>query len=127
MPGTTGIEDLQEPGAVELLHSPDPARLAYTGPDGYPRVIPVGFLWNGTAIVVCTRQEGRRAGETLTRCADDRQNRPAGISLRSDGAIHPESELTRRASDCGPTTDTGFWHELETCPAGGTLGRDSRT
>ena len=54
MPDTNTIEDLQEPGALELLHSPDPARLAYTGPDGYPRVIPVGFLWNGTAVVVCT-------------------------------------------------------------------------
>jgi hypothetical protein len=54
MPATTAVEDLHQPGAVELLHSPDPARLAYTGPDGYPRVIPVGFLWNGTAIVVCT-------------------------------------------------------------------------
>ncbi len=54
MPGTTCIEDLREPGALELLHSPDPARLAYTGPDGYPRVIPIGFLWNGTGVVVCT-------------------------------------------------------------------------
>ena len=54
MPGTTASQDLQEPGALELLHSPDPARLAYTGPDGYPRVIPIGFLWNGTAVVVCT-------------------------------------------------------------------------
>jgi len=36
------------------VHSPDPARLAYTGPDGFPRVIPIGFLWNGTAVVVCT-------------------------------------------------------------------------
>src|SRR5262249_3181832 len=31
-----------------------PARLAYNGRDGYPRVIPIGFLWNGTDIVVCT-------------------------------------------------------------------------
>jgi hypothetical protein len=54
MPVTTGVEDLQQPGALELLRSPDPARLAYTGPDGYPRVIPIGFLWNGTAVVVCT-------------------------------------------------------------------------
>ena len=54
MPDTTGVEDLQQPGALELLRSPDPARLAYTGPDGYPRVIPIGFLWNGTAVVVCT-------------------------------------------------------------------------
>lgn len=54
MPGTTAIADLQEPGALELLHSPDPARLAYTGPDGYPRVIPIGFLWNGSSVVICT-------------------------------------------------------------------------
>ena len=54
MPDTTAVEDLQQPGALELLRSPDPARLTYTGPDGYPRVIPVGFLWNGTAVVVCT-------------------------------------------------------------------------
>jgi len=33
---------------------PTPARLAYTGPDGHPRVIPIGFLLNGTAVVVCT-------------------------------------------------------------------------
>ena len=54
MPDTPDVADLQQPGAVELLHTPDPARLAYTGPDGYPRVVPVGFLWNGTAVVVCT-------------------------------------------------------------------------
>ena len=54
MPDTPAVEELQQPGALDLLHSPDPARLAYTGPDGYPRVIPIGFLWNGTAVVVCT-------------------------------------------------------------------------
>jgi hypothetical protein len=54
MPDITTVEDLQQPGALELLESSDPARLAYTGPDGSPRVIPVGFLWNGTAVVVCT-------------------------------------------------------------------------
>jgi pyridoxamine 5'-phosphate oxidase-like protein len=54
MPGLSAIVDLQEPGALELLQTPDPARLAYTGKDGYPRVIPIGFLWNGTAVIVCT-------------------------------------------------------------------------
>jgi hypothetical protein len=47
-------EDLRHPDAEQLLHSPDPARLAYNGRDGFPRVIPIGFLWNGTDIVVCT-------------------------------------------------------------------------
>jgi hypothetical protein len=36
------------------LQTSDPARLAYTGADGHPRVIPVGFLWNGSAVVICT-------------------------------------------------------------------------
>jgi hypothetical protein len=30
------------------------ARLAYVARDGTPRVIPIGFLWNGTAIVMST-------------------------------------------------------------------------
>jgi len=48
------IEDLRTGGAQELLQSPDPARLAYNGRDGYPRVIPAGFFWNGEHIVICT-------------------------------------------------------------------------
>jgi hypothetical protein len=48
------VADLRHPDAEHLLRSPDPARLAYDGRDGFPRVIPIGFLWTGTAIVVCT-------------------------------------------------------------------------
>ena len=48
------LEDLHHPDAEALLQSPDPARLAYGGPDGFPRVIPIGFWWDGTDIVVCT-------------------------------------------------------------------------
>ena len=46
--------ELQHPGAQELLRTGTLARLAYNGPDGFPRVIPIGFLWNGERIVVCT-------------------------------------------------------------------------
>jgi hypothetical protein len=49
-----GLEDLHHPDAEALLRSPDPARLAYAGPDGFPRVVPIGFWWTGTDIVVCT-------------------------------------------------------------------------
>jgi uncharacterized protein YndB with AHSA1/START domain len=48
------IADLGEPGAVELLEQQALARLAYTGRDGFPRVIPTGFLWRDGRIVVCT-------------------------------------------------------------------------
>jgi hypothetical protein len=46
--------ELNHPDAQELLTSANLARLAYTGKDGFPRVIPVGFYWNGEAIVVAT-------------------------------------------------------------------------
>src|SRR5690348_3754917 len=48
------IQVLNDPLAQELLNSAIPARLAYTGRDGFPRVIPIGFYWNGTQFFVCT-------------------------------------------------------------------------
>jgi hypothetical protein len=36
---------LAKPISAELLTSPSLARLAYAGLDGFPRVVPVGFLW----------------------------------------------------------------------------------
>jgi len=48
------MEILNKPLSQELLRSDIPVRLAYTARDGAPRVIPIGFLWNGTEFVVCT-------------------------------------------------------------------------
>jgi hypothetical protein len=45
---------MRDPVAEALLTSPTPARLAYIAPDGDPRVVPIGFLWNGDAFVVAT-------------------------------------------------------------------------
>jgi nitroimidazol reductase NimA-like FMN-containing flavoprotein (pyridoxamine 5'-phosphate oxidase superfamily) len=47
-------ETLNDPLAQELLHSPIPARLAYTGLDGFPRVIPIGYHWNGSQFIMAT-------------------------------------------------------------------------
>jgi nitroimidazol reductase NimA-like FMN-containing flavoprotein (pyridoxamine 5'-phosphate oxidase superfamily) len=38
----------------EILRTATLARLAYDGVDGTPRVIPIGFLWTGHAVVVAT-------------------------------------------------------------------------
>jgi len=38
----------------EMLRTATIARLAYDGIDGTPRVIPIGFLWTGEAVVVAT-------------------------------------------------------------------------
>jgi len=46
--------EIGHPGAEELLRHASLVRLAYSGRDGSPRVVPVGFHWNGRDIVVCT-------------------------------------------------------------------------
>lgn len=45
---------MEDPVARRLLDSSNPARLAYVARDGTPRVVPVGFHWNGATIVVGT-------------------------------------------------------------------------
>jgi hypothetical protein len=32
-------------------------RLAYIGLDDYPRVVPIGYIWNGDAFIVCTAEQ----------------------------------------------------------------------
>jgi hypothetical protein len=50
--GDVGL--LQEPIAQQLLQSKGLAHLAYNWHDGTPRVIPMGFYWNGEEIVMTT-------------------------------------------------------------------------
>lgn len=45
---------LAHPVAQELLTTTAPGRLAYTGLDGDPRVVPIGFWWTGTDVVIAT-------------------------------------------------------------------------
>jgi pyridoxamine 5'-phosphate oxidase-like protein len=48
------VRVLSDPLAQELMQSRIPARLAYLGPDGFPRAIPIGFHWNGAEFVLST-------------------------------------------------------------------------
>ena len=45
---------LTDPVAQRLLVSTSPANLAYTWTDGTPRVVPIGFHWDGREIVLGT-------------------------------------------------------------------------
>ena len=54
------LEVLNLPISQELLGSEIPARFAYTARDGSPRVVPVGFHWNGAEIVVCTTTNAKK-------------------------------------------------------------------
>lgn len=47
-------QELGQPGAQKLLASGPLLRLANNGSDGLPRVIPIGFHWTGSHIVICT-------------------------------------------------------------------------
>jgi len=49
-----GLDLLNHPASQELLHSKIPARLAYIGTDGAPRVIPIWYHWNGKDFVMAT-------------------------------------------------------------------------
>jgi len=48
------ISDLAHPEAQRLLRDAPLLRLGYDGTDDTPRVIPIGFFWNGAEVVVCT-------------------------------------------------------------------------
>lgn len=50
VPGSLAL--LESSVAQELLHSTEPAQLAYVWTDGTPRVVPIWFAWNGSDLVV---------------------------------------------------------------------------
>ena len=45
---------LADPVAQSMLQAKTPARFAYNWSDGTPRVVPIGFHWNGAEIVLGT-------------------------------------------------------------------------
>jgi hypothetical protein len=47
-------EVLTKPIAQQLLSEEPVLRLAYTGLDGAPRVVPLGYLWDGTRLKIWT-------------------------------------------------------------------------
>ena len=54
------MQIFSDPLAQELLSSNIPARMADTGTDGLPRVIAIGFYWNGTEFIMATTQNRPR-------------------------------------------------------------------
>jgi len=45
---------MNDPVAQRLISAPIHARVAYIASNGEPRVVPVGYLWNGSHIVFCS-------------------------------------------------------------------------
>jgi hypothetical protein len=79
------IDELNHPGAQELLRTQPLVRVAYTGPDGFPRVIPIGFMWDGERIWVGTAPNAPKVRALAARpqvaLTIDRETRPNSALL----------------------------------------------
>lgn len=77
--------------AAEILRTATLARLAYDGIDGTPRVIPIGFLWTGGAVVVATHPTAPKFAALQARprvaLTIDSPNPPQSLLLRGEAEI----------------------------------------
>jgi hypothetical protein len=79
-------EVLNQPLSQELL-ARDLTRLAFIGLDGTPRSIPIGFVWNGAEIVMCTAKNARKLPAL---------RRSPAVALTIDTEAHPPKVLLIR-------------------------------
>lgn len=77
---------LTNPISQELLDR-DLVRLAYVAKDGTPRCIPIGFAWNGSAVVMCTAKNAPKLSAL--------RSNPA-VALTIDTEVHPPRILLIR-------------------------------
>jgi len=81
-------EVLNRPFSQELL-ARDLARLAFVALDGTPRSIPIGIVWNGKEIVMCTATNARKLPAL---------RRNPAVALTIDTESHPPKVLLIRGN-----------------------------
>jgi hypothetical protein len=79
-------EVLNRPLSQELL-ARDLGRLAYVARDGTPRNVPIGFVWNGSQIVMCTTKNAPKLPALRTNPM---------VALTIDTEVHPPKILLIR-------------------------------
>lgn len=84
-------EILAKPYAQRLLDGPEPARMAYKGLDGDPRVIPIGFWTEGTRIVMATAPKSAKVAAL-------RKNPKVALTI-DQGAFPPKVLLIRGVAE----------------------------
>jgi Pyridoxamine 5'-phosphate oxidase len=85
-----------QPISQDLLASGIPARFAYVGIDGDPRVVPIGFHWNGSQILLFTVPKSAKVRAL-------RQNRRVAITI--DTQSYPPHVLLLRGTASLETVD----------------------
>ena len=84
-------EILADPYSQQLLGGPEPARLAYNGLDGDPRVIPIGFWTEGQQVLMATVPKAAKVAAL---------RRHPKVALTIDqGAFPPKVLLIRGTAD----------------------------
>jgi Pyridoxamine 5'-phosphate oxidase len=113
-------EELSAPGAQELLTTTAAAHLAYNGKDGTPRVIPIGFYWTGSQVIMATATTSPKVAALSARpdvaVSIDAGNTPSGaraLSIRGragveivDGVVEEYLAMARISMD--PDAAAGF-------------------
>jgi hypothetical protein len=84
-------EILAKPYAQQLLTGPEPARFAYDGLDGDPRVIPIGFWTEGQQILMATVPKSAKVAAV-------RQNPKVALTIDT-GAFPPKVLLIRGTAE----------------------------
>jgi Pyridoxamine 5'-phosphate oxidase len=84
-------EILAKPYAQQLLNGPEPARLAYNGLDGDPRVIPIGFWTEGERLAMATVPKAAKVAAL-------RANPKVAVTI-DQGAFPPKVLLLRGTAD----------------------------
>ena len=84
-------EILAKPYTQQLLTGPEPARFAYDGLDGDPRVIPIGFWVEGEQIVIATVPKSAKVAAL-------RKNPKVALTIDT-GAFPPKALLLRGTAE----------------------------
>lgn len=84
-------EILAKPYAQRLLNGPEPARMAYDGLDGDPRVIPIGFWAEGERILMATVPKSAKVAAL-------RKNPKVALTI-DQGAFPPKALLIRGTAE----------------------------
>ena len=84
-------EILAEPYSQQLLNGSEPARMAYNGLDGDPRVIPIGFWTDDGRILMATVPKAAKVAAL--------REHPAVALTIDQGAFPPKALLIRGAAE----------------------------
>ena len=98
-----------DPFVQQLLEAPIPARIAYIGLDGTPRVVPVSYLWDGAAFVFASppdwyKVRAMAANPNVALTVDSNDFPPLILSAHGVASIEYDQGLPGSTSSIGASS-----------------------